>query len=105
VCVFTSHTGTGYLKPVLKSFGVGVTENKKSMEATLLKMAIMLDELKSIIEKEVYDIKGNLEYSHYQKGEMDERRMSRIADRNDLVRINTLYWVRDVIGKMEQKHL
>lgn len=66
-------------------------------------MAI-LDELKSIIEKEIRDLKGNLEEKHYQKGEMGERLMSRIADRNDMIRINTLHWVQDVIEKLEQKH-
>jgi hypothetical protein len=64
---------------------------------------IILDELKSIIEKEIRDLKGTLEDNHYQKGEMGERLMSRIADRNDMIRINTLHWVLDVIEKLEQK--
>lgn len=72
------------------------------MDSALLQVAI-LDDLKSIIEKEIHDLKVNLESNHYQKGEMSERLMSRIADRNDMIRINTLHWVLDVIEKLEQK--
>jgi hypothetical protein len=72
------------------------------VDSALLQVAI-LDDLKSIIEKEMHDLKGNLADSHYQKGEMGERLMSRIADRNDMIRINTLHWVLDVIEKLEQK--
>jgi hypothetical protein len=62
-----------------------------------------LGELKSIIEKEVHDLKSSLEDSHHQNGEMTERLMSRVADRNNMIRINTLRWVLDVIEKLEQR--
>jgi hypothetical protein len=72
------------------------------MAAAIFRVAT-LDELKSIIEKEVHDLKSNLEDSHRKKGETTERLMSRIADRNDMIRINTLRWVLDVIEKLEKR--
>lgn len=64
----------------------------------------ILDEMKSVIEEEIHDLKGNLGDNHYQKGEMSERLMSRIVDRNDMIRINTLRRVLDVTEKLEQRY-
>jgi hypothetical protein len=89
----------GYFKPVLKSF---VHSKNKNVDGASFRVGT-LDELKSIIEKEVNDLKSNLEDNHYQKGETTERLMSRIAERNDMIRINTLRWVLDVIEKLEQR--
>jgi hypothetical protein len=72
--------------------------------AVELQQVATLDELKSIIEKEVQDLRSSLEDTHRQKGEISERLMSRVADRNDMIRINTLRWVLDVIEKLEKKN-
>jgi hypothetical protein len=71
--------------------------------AVELQQVATLDELKSIIEKEVQDLRSSLEDSHRQKG-ISERLMSRVADRNDMIRINTLRWVLDIIEKLEKKN-
>lgn len=75
------------------------------MDGALLRMAVIVDELKSIIEREVHDLKTGLESNHCQNRETvgEQRLMSRIADRNDIIRINTLCWVLDVIEKVEQQ--
>lgn len=60
-----------------------------------------LEELKIILQKEIQDLKTNLMKNHIHKGEATDRLLSRIADRNDIIRINTLEWVLKIIVKLE----
>jgi hypothetical protein len=62
-----------------------------------------LEELKEILQKEIQDLKTNLMKNHIQEGEATDRLLSRIADRNDIMRINTLEWVLKIIAKLENK--
>ena len=60
-----------------------------------------LEELKEILQKEIQDLKTNLMKNHIHEGEATDRLLSRIADRNDIIRINTLEWVLKIIVKLE----
>jgi hypothetical protein len=62
-----------------------------------------LEELKTILQKEVQDLKNSLMKNHIQEGEATDRLLSRIADRNNIMRINTLEWVLKIIAKLENK--
>jgi hypothetical protein len=66
-------------------------------------MAASLDDLKTILQQEIRDLQGSLEESHHKNNDAPDRLLSRIADRNDMIRINTLRWVLEVIAKLEQK--
>jgi hypothetical protein len=39
--------------------------------------------------------------NHAHRGEITDRLLSRLADRNDIIRINTLEWVLKIIAKLE----
>jgi hypothetical protein len=39
--------------------------------------------------------------NHTHEGEITDRLLSRLADRNDIIRINTLEWVLKIIAKLE----
>ena len=60
-----------------------------------------LEELKTILQKEIQDLKTNLIKNHIHEGNITDRLLSRIADRNDIIRINTLEWVLKIITKLE----
>lgn len=62
-----------------------------------------MDNLKIILQQEIRDLQLNLEEMKYKSGDATDRLLSRIADRNDIIRINTLRWVLEVIDKLEQK--
>jgi len=64
-----------------------------------------LDSLKMILQQEIINLQSNLQEKKYKSGGGDatERLLSRIADRNDLIRINTLRWVLEVIEKLEHE--
>ena len=62
-----------------------------------------LEELKRILQKEVQDLKTSLMKNHIQEGEATDRLLSRIADRNNIMRINTLEWVLKIIAKLENR--
>ena len=62
-----------------------------------------LDNLKMILQQEIRDLQCNLQEKKYKSGDATDRLLSRIADRNDIIRINTLRWVLEVIDKLEQK--
>jgi hypothetical protein len=62
-----------------------------------------LEELKTILQKEVQDLKTSLMKNHINEGEATDRLLSRIADRNDIIRINTLEWVLKIIAKLENR--
>jgi hypothetical protein len=60
-----------------------------------------LEQLKSILNKEVQDLKTDLRKNHAQEGDATDRLLSRLADRNDMIRINTIEWVLKIITKLE----
>ena len=62
-----------------------------------------LEQLKSILQNEVEDLKINLLKNHSQQGDATNRLLSRLADRNDVIRINTIEWVLKVIAKLENQ--
>ena len=63
------------------------------------------DSLKMILQQEILNLQSNLQEKKYKSGGGDatERLLSRIADRNDIIRINTLRWVLEVIEKLEHE--
>ena len=64
---------------------------------------LLLDNLKMILQQEIHDLQRNLQEKKYKTSTSDatDRLLSRIADRNDIIRINTLQWVLEVIEKIE----
>ena len=63
-----------------------------------------LEELRSILQKEIQDLKINLMKNHAQGGNnATDRLLSRLADRNDIIRINTIEWVLMIIAKLENQ--
>jgi hypothetical protein len=60
-----------------------------------------IEELKSILQRELQDLKTNLIKSHSQEGDATDHLLSRLADRNDIIRINTIEWVLKIIKKIE----
>ena len=64
---------------------------------------LLLDDLKMILQQEIRDLQRNLQEKRYKSGDATERLLSRIADRNDIIRINTLRWVLEVIEKLEHE--
>jgi hypothetical protein len=70
-----------------------------------MRTIVSLDDLKTILRNEIRDLQTNLEGNHCDKNHEDatERLLSRIAERNDIIRINTLRWVLEIIDKLEQR--
>ena len=65
---------------------------------------LLLDDLKMILQQEIRDLQRNLEENRYKSSsDMTDRLLSRIADRNDIIRINTLLWVLEVIEKLQHE--
>ena len=62
------------------------------------------DSLKMILQQEIINLQLSLQEKKYKSNDATERLLSRIADRNDIIRINTLRWVLDVIEKLEHEH-
>jgi hypothetical protein len=62
-----------------------------------------LEELRSILQKEIQNLKTNLMKNHAQEGNATDRLLSRLADRNDIIRINTIEWVLKIIAKLEDQ--
>jgi hypothetical protein len=65
---------------------------------------LLLDNLKVILQQEIRDLQSNLQEKKYKSGDATDRLLSRIADRNDIIRINTLRWVLEVIEKLEHEY-
>ena len=61
------------------------------------------DSLKMILQQEILSLQNTLEEQKYKSGDATDRLLSRIADRNDIIRINTLRWVLEVIEKVEHE--
>jgi hypothetical protein len=64
---------------------------------------LLLDDLKMILQQEIRDLQHNLQEKRYKNSDATDRLLSRIADRNDIIRINTLRWVLEVIEKLEHE--
>ncbi len=62
-----------------------------------------LDNLKMILQQEILNLQSTLQEQKYKSGDATDRLLSRIADRNDIIRINTLRWVLEVIEKLESQ--
>ena len=62
-----------------------------------------LEELKSILQNELQDLKTNLMKNRAQEGDATDRLLSRLTDRNDIIRINTIEWVLKIISKLENR--
>jgi hypothetical protein len=63
-----------------------------------------LDTLKIILQQEIITLQNTLKEQKYKSGDATDRLLSRIADRNDIIRINTLRWVLEVIEKLENQY-
>jgi hypothetical protein len=65
------------------------------------------DNLRIILLQEIRDLQGNLEENRCKNQDgataaaADDHLFSRVADRNDIIRINTLQWVLEVIENLE----
>jgi hypothetical protein len=62
------------------------------------------DSLKMILQQEIINLQFSLQEKKYKSNDATDRLLSRIADRNDIIRINTLRWVLDVIEKLEHEY-
>ena len=63
-----------------------------------------LEELRSILQKEIQNLKINLIKNHAQEANnATDRLLSRLADRNDIIRINTIEWVLKIISNLENQ--
>jgi hypothetical protein len=62
-----------------------------------------LDSLKMILQQEILNLQSSLQEKKYKSDDATDRLLSRIADRNDIIRINTLQWVLEVIEKLEHE--
>ena len=62
------------------------------------------DNLKMILQQEIINLQLNLQEKKYKSNDATDRLLSRIADRNDIIRINTLRWVLEIIEKLEHEH-
>ena len=62
------------------------------------------DTLKIILQQEILTLQNTLKEQRYKSGDATDRLLSRIADRNDIIRINTLRWVLEVIEKLENQY-
>jgi hypothetical protein len=62
------------------------------------------DSLKMILQQEIINLQLNLQEKNYKSNDATDRLLSRIADRNDIIRINTLRWVLKIIEKLEHEH-
>ena len=65
---------------------------------------LLINDLKMILQQEIINLQSNLQEKKYKSGsDATERLLSRIADRNDIIRINTLRWVLEIIEKLEHE--
>ena len=62
------------------------------------------DTLKIILQQEILTLQNTLKEQKFKSGDATDRLLSRIADRNDIIRINTLRWVLEVIEKLENQY-
>ena len=62
------------------------------------------DSLKMILQQEIINLQFSLQEKKYKSNDATDRLLSRIADRNDIIRINTLRWVLEIIEKLEHEH-
>ena len=76
---------------------------KKAFKYKLVKAQRLnlIEELKLILRNEIQDLESNLLKSRLKEDEITDRPLSKLADHNDIIRINTLEWVLKIIAKLE----
>lgn len=62
-----------------------------------------IDELRLLLQTGIKHLKTNLTNIRCDESQATDRLLSRLADRNDIVRINTLEWVLKVIEKIKRE--
>ena len=63
-----------------------------------------LEELRSILQKEIQDLKNSLMKNHAQEGNnATDRLLSRLADGNEIIRNNAAEWVLTIIAKLDNQ--
>jgi hypothetical protein len=62
-----------------------------------------IDELRLLLQTEIKQLKTNLTNIRCDERQTTDRLLSRLADRNDIIRINTLEWVLKVIEKVKRE--
>ena len=62
-----------------------------------------LEELKSTLQNELQNLETNLMKNRAQEGDATDRLLSRLTDRNDIIRINTIEWVLKIIAKLKNQ--
>ena len=87
-----SYTLTPYESAAKKAF------KHKLVKAKRLNL---VEELKLILRNEIQDLESNLLKSRLNEDEITDRPLSKLADHNDIIRINTLEWVLNIIAKLE----
>lgn len=59
--------------------------------------------MKKIVQQEISDLRKTIRENELHDFEQLGGAFSRTADRNDMIRINTLRWVLDVIEKLDRE--
>jgi len=62
-----------------------------------------IDELRLLLQREIEHLKTNLTNIRIDEHQTTNRLLSRLADRNDIIRINTLEWVLKVIEQKKRE--
>ena len=62
------------------------------------------DNLKMILQQEIINLQLSLQEKKYKSNDATDRLLSRIADRNDIIRINTLRWVLEIVEELEHEY-
>ena len=87
-----SYTLTPYESAAKKAFKYKLVKAKRLN---------LVEELKLILRNEIQDLESNLLKSRLNEDEITDRPLSKLADHNDIIRINTLEWVLNIIAKLE----
>jgi hypothetical protein len=67
-------------------------------------MAGGLENLKMILQQEILELQRSMQEKKYKSQDATDRVLSRIADRNDIIRINTLRWVLEIVEELEHEY-
>ncbi|MDQ3873309.1 MAG: hypothetical protein M3258_06825 [Thermoproteota archaeon] len=66
-------------------------------------MARGLQDLKVVLQQEILELQRSLQEKKCKSQDATDRLLSRIADRNDIIRINTLRWVLEIVEDLEHE--
>ena len=67
-------------------------------------MARGLQDLKVVLQQEILELQRSLQEKKCKSQDATDRLLSRIADRNDIIRINTLRWVLEIVEELEHEY-